>query len=444
VIAAVAPHVPCESDLAEPAPSGGSFRRAAERLVRSGRPFGYGFAAQLCSAATNFALVVVAAHVLGPGGLGTLLIGFATYVLALGFLRALISEPLMARASRYAPEQQHEHTRAAVSLCLGTAAVAACLLALLGLFLPARSGHGMLLFAPWLVPTLLQDIGRSVVFRDRGDRTAIFSDATWLLVMGATIPLAIAYDSDWLITSSWGVGGCAGALVALRQIGWRPIGARKAVAWWMREAAHLARWLGGQQLIYGIVSYATVILLAGVLGTEDYGGLRAVQTIFTPLTLLGPALALPGLPMVSGLMAHARGRALRVATKLAFAITVVTAAYVSALYVLPSTLEVFFGHRFSEFRDIIVPIGLGQVLSAPAYGLTLFLKAGQRGSALFVLGTVSAVSYLILTVALGAAYGLAGAAWAATGTGVVTVLTLAQAVRRSVHSPEQGLRERPV
>src|SRR4029434_4008768 len=102
----------------------------------------------------------------------------------------------------------------------------------------------------------------------------------------------------------------------------------------------------------------------------------------------------------------------------------ITAAYVCILYAVPSILELFFGEQVQEFRDIIVPIRLRQVLSAPAYGLTLFLKADQRGSTVFVLGTISAVTYLVLTVGLGAAYGLSGAAWAATATGAVTMATL--------------------
>jgi O-antigen/teichoic acid export membrane protein len=180
-----------------------------------------------------------------------------------------------------------------------------------------------------------------------------------------------------------------------------------------------------QQLLYGVTSYTTVLLVAAALGTRDYGGLRAVQSVFTPLTLLGPALALPGLPMISRLVAREPRRALRISAKLGIFITGLTAAYVASLYALPGALGVFFGEGFSEFRDIIVPIGLGQVLAAPAYGLTLYLKAQQRGARLLWLGTLNAVVYLVLTVALASAFGLEGAAWGAVGTGVVNVIALA-------------------
>ena len=84
------------------------------------------------------------------------------------------------------------------------------------------------------------------------------------------------------------------------------------------------------------------------------------------------------------------------------------------------------------------------MLSAPAYGLTLFLKADQRGSAVFVLGTISAVAYLVLTVGLGAAYGLSGAAWAATATGAVTMATLLYTVHMTLRDSPRWAGTEPV
>ena len=89
-----------------------------------------------------------------------------------------------------------------------------------------------------------------------------------------------------------------------------------------------------------------------------------------------------------------------------------TGAYVVALYAIPDVLVFFFGQDFAEFRSIIIPIGLGQLLAAPAFGFTLYLKAAQRGRTLLWLGTLNAVVYLVLTVAPGSAFGLSGAAGA--------------------------------
>jgi O-antigen/teichoic acid export membrane protein len=41
------------------------------------------------------------------------------------------------------------------------------------------------------------------------------------------------------------------------------------------------------------------VLLAGVLGVAELGGLRAAQSLFALMTLLGPGLAMVGLPAIT-------------------------------------------------------------------------------------------------------------------------------------------------
>jgi len=379
--------------------------------------------AQGFSAATNFALAVIGGQILGPAGLGRLLIGFAAYVMLLGFLRALVTEPMIARTTETTTRADLA-SRSALTIAFAASLAAAVLLALLGFMLPSQVGQGMLLFAPWLVPALVQDMARSIVFRDRTGPSAVLSDATWLVAMAAVVPAAIAVDSEWMVVVAWGCGAVAGAAVALRQAGWRPVPLKRAAAWWRRDARPLAGWLGTQALLYNVASYATVLLLAAVLGAAAYGGFRAVQSVFAPLSLLGPALALPGLPMVSRVIREGNRPAIRVAVQYAAMITAVTAAYVSILYFIPAALPFLFGDDFSRFESIIAPVGLWQILAAPSFGLLLFLKAAQQGRTLLWLGTVNALLYMALTVALGAAYGVSGAAWGAAASAAVGLVIL--------------------
>ena len=400
-----------------------AIRRIAARAGRA-RSFGFGLVAQSCSAATNFGLTVIAGHALGASGLGVVLIGFAAYIFLLGFVRSLLTEPLITSSAGRDAATRSTGARSAMTIAVAGTAAAAVLLAAISTVVPDRVGRGMLLFAPWLVPALAQDLGRSIVFRDRTGPRMVLSDATWLVTMAVTAPIAVAANSDWLVVGCWGLGSATGAVVALWQIRWRPTGLRRAIGWWKTDARRLAGWLGTQALLYNVVSYVTVLALAGVLGAHDYGGLRAVQSAFAPLTLLGPALALPGLPLVSRLIGPEPRRALRVSAEIAGLITAVTALYVVALYVIPDVLGFLFGPGFVEFRDIMIPIGLGQILLAPSFGLTLFLKAAQRGRTLLWLGTLNAVVYLVLTITLGAVFGITGAAWGAVGMGTVSMTAL--------------------
>jgi O-antigen/teichoic acid export membrane protein len=395
---------------------------------------GWGFAAQACSSATNFALVVIGAHVLGPGGLGGLAVGLAAYFALLGFERALITNPLVAGSAAETAANRQATAQHALTLALVSLIPLAACVAALGLIVPDPFGRGLLLFAPWLLPALIQDLGRSVVFRDRNDRATAYSDATWLAALLVVAPLAFVVRSDWLVVGVWGTGACAGAFVVLTQLRWRPSRLSHAVAWWRSQAWRLGRWLGAQQLLYSVLSFAAVAALAGILGANDYGGLRAVQSILAPLTLLAPAIALPGLPLVARTLTVSPRRGLAITVQLGFLVGLATLAYVALIYQVPGALSFFFGEDFLQFRSIIIPIGVGQLIAAPAFGLSLFLMAAQRGRALFTVNTLNAASYLIFAVVLGVAFGLEGAAWAYAVSSAIGEIALLYALNRTARS----------
>ena len=85
--------------------------------------------------------------------------------------------------------------------------------------------------------------------------------------------------------------------------------------------------------------------------------------------------------------------------------------YLTFLYVFPDLLAVVFGDSFLEFQSLVVPIGVAQLLAAPASALTILLIAQQRGSALLRVGTLNASLALGFTVSFGAVFGVVGAAW---------------------------------
>lgn len=406
-----------------------SLRVFAADALRQAGFFGYGFVAQGCSSATSFALVLVAARVLGPAGLGTIYVGFAAYLLFLVFEQALLTDPLIASSAARDSSERASTARFSLTLAVLAAVAAGAILALVGVAIPGRLGRGILVFAPWLAPALIEQIGRSVLFRDGRAKSAALADATWLLTMVASAPIAFATRSDSAVVGCWGMGAVAGAVVALWQIRWRPTPLRDALSWWKSEAWPFGRWLLLGGTFENVASYASVLALAGILGSTDYGGLRAVQSVFAPLTLIGPAIALPGFPLVSRVLAISARRALAVASQLAGVITVVTGSYVVIFFAFPSFLTLVFGDKFGEFQSIVVPIAIAQLLAAPRFGLTLFLKARQRGRTLFWLATLNAFLLLTFSVLLGSFFGLKGAAWAGAVAGVFVGVALIAALR---------------
>jgi O-antigen/teichoic acid export membrane protein len=416
---AIGSAAPAEAVVDQPAPSEGA------------RGFGWGFVSQGFSSATNLGLTLIAARILGPGGLGTVAIAFTSYLTVLGFQRALVTDPLVAQYASLSSDVRARSTRRALTVALLGAAVAAGLVGLVGVAVDGSIGRALVILAPWLPALVIQDFWRAVLFRDSRARSAATNDACWLFAMALTAPLAWWLGSDWAVVGCWGFGSLAGMLLGFAQTRARPHRAPHALRWWRTELWPLGRWLGANSLAYSVISYATVVLLVSLVGTSGMGGLRAVSTIFAPLTLVGAALALPGLPALSRALFVSPEAATRLAFRLGVASALVTTGYLAIMILgSGSIIPQIFGSSFREFTDLVWPVGAGQLIAALSVGVSLLLKAQRRGSAVFMTTAAGSVTSLVLVSVLGASYGLVGAAWALTaGAGVGLVATTALALR---------------
>jgi O-antigen/teichoic acid export membrane protein len=225
-------------------------------------------------------------------------------------------------------------------------------------------------------------------------------------------PVAFQMTSTWAVAGCWGAGATTGAVVAVWQIRYKPVSLRIALQRWRVDEWPFGRWLllGGG--VYVVASYATVVALAGILGAHDYGGLRAVQSLFAPLTLIGPAIALPGLPLLTRAVAVSQRAGLAIAVRLAGVATLATGSYLTVIYANPSLLPLVFGSEFGDFRDIMLPIGLGQLALAPGAALILLFNAQRRGRLVGAVAAFGAVLLLSFSITLALHFGLQGAAWA--------------------------------
>jgi O-antigen/teichoic acid export membrane protein len=410
-------------------------RTIAGAIVSTAASVRHGLIAQTCSSAANFTFVVIAGQVLGPSGVGTLFVGFTAYLVLLGFHRSLVTEPLLVGSSGRLPVDRAARTDCALTVTLVATVPCAATLAGVGLALPGHLGKGMLLFAPWVIPALVQDFGRSVVFRDRSGASTLLSDATRLLTMAALVPVVFTVRSDWAVVGCWGLGAVWGAVVAVMLLRSKPAHLEDAMAWWKSEASRFGRWLAMGGALYTLATYSSVLALISILGAREFGGLCAVQATFAPLTLLGPALSLPGLPLVSRVMSESPRRALSISARLGALVMLLTSVYTVVLYSFPGLLTFLFGAEFSGFHSIIGPIGLGQILLAPTVGLILFVKAQRRGRALFWTISLYTICNVSLAVVLASFFGLNGAAWAGAVAALLYVALLIRVVRQQSTTP---------
>jgi O-antigen/teichoic acid export membrane protein len=399
---------------------------------RRTRSFAWGFIDQGLSSVTNFGLTVLAGRALGPAGLAALLIGFALYLIALGFQRSLVTEPLVARSAALGDATRMLAGRAALVIVVLWAVSATVVVSTSAVLVGGRFGHGILVVAPWLPAALLQDFWRAVLFRDARARAAAANDGLWLLTMAISAPFAWWIGGAWAIAGCWGMGALAGALAGLTQIGYRPLGIGAALLWWRSDAWALGRWLGLESVAYSLATYGSVLLLAGLLGAAAYGGLRAVQSVFAPLSLLVPAVTLPGLPAIARAgpeSHHARWLAVWISAL----VTGLTILYVTVFTLSPGLLTVVFGERFASFHVIVLPIGLAQIALATVAGFPPLLKVQGRGRALFFSRLTWLMLALAVSTTLAATRGLAAVAWGIFATAVVASGVLAVVTLRPKH-----------
>jgi O-antigen/teichoic acid export membrane protein len=168
-------------------------------------------------------------------------------------------------------------------------------------------------------------------------------------------------------------------------------------------------------MVYLAVTQTVIVALAGILGAADLGGLRSAQTVFAPMTLLAPAIALAALPELSRQWVFKPSRASRYAFRLGVIATTLTLLYLLLILVGSESVLVFvFGDEFKSYGELMLPIGVGQLTAAMLIAYPNLLKAQRRTKVLFLIAAVSAPVVLGLPPLLGLTYGTVGAAWGLT------------------------------
>lgn len=399
----------------------------------------WGLADQLLSSATNFGLVILAGRLLGPARLGVVSVGFAAYVLILVLHRALVSEPMVVAAAHLDLDGWQLMTRRGVSASLVLGIPLAVSMAAFGLFVGGTIGRGLVLFAPWIVPALLQDLWRFILFRDGRGAAATINDSAWVLGMAIAIPVALSMRSSWSVVAAWGMGASAGALMGFLQTKVRLQGVRASWNWWRAEVWPFGRWLGIDRVVASAGAQGTILLIAGLLSAGDVGGFRAVQSVFAPVSLLGPAIGIPGLPAMSAALFRSTARANTLAFRLSAFLVALTAAYLLLVGMLKGTvLALLYGPPFRAYQSLIYPIAVAQLLVAGSIGFILLMKAARRGPALLVSDTVGAIALFLAVWLLTQNAGLIGAGWGqAIGAGVTTALIVGSCMlqRRELVEP---------
>ena len=382
---------------------------------RNRRTVGWGFVDQGFSSATNLGLSLAAGRLLGPAGLGTVFLGFSIYLIVLNLLRTLVYQPLVAATATLDPEERARAAKRALTTCLvvGTLSSAGVVIAA-ETVVRGFATSSLIIIAPWLIPTLVQDYWRNVLFREKRASAAAANDGLWFGVMLLTLPAIWRWPSDLTVMAWWGLGALAGALFGLVQTRIFPSWPGEAWHWFRKEAWPFGKWNAGASVVVSVGSQLGAFVIAGILGTSALGGLSAAEALFGPISLIGPAIALPGLPAMA--RALAKGEARRLAVDLALLAVLASGAYFLVM-VLGGwrLLPLLFGASFAQYRKLLWPVTTAQIIGAAGIGSLLLIKAQQRGGILMLVQVFTTIVGLGAVIVLSLAFGITGAAW----TGVV-------------------------
>jgi O-antigen/teichoic acid export membrane protein len=400
----------------------------------------WGFVDQAFSSVTNFGLSLLAGRLLGPQGLGTVFLAFSIYLLVLMLQRALVTETLLVITSALDLESRDRTAGLGLTLSILSGLTATIVVLILGLVIPGLGHVALFLISPWLVVTMVQDFWKNLLFREGRASAAAANDGVWLLVMVAVLPLAWIFKTEWAVMAVWGSGAVGGAAIGFLQTRVSPAPIRSALLWWRKEAWPFGRWNAAAGIVVNVSRSIGAFVLAAIVGTRALGGFRAVESIFAPLSLIAPAVALPGLPAVARAYAvgyrQARGLAIRLS-----GIAVAAALAFFALILLGGwrLLILLYGASFNPYRNLIPPIVVGQVFAAAGIGFPLLIKVQQRGQVLLLSRLLVEVLGLGILVVSATNYGLIGAAWGMASIGLISSASLAFWALRQPTSTSTGL-----
>jgi O-antigen/teichoic acid export membrane protein len=407
----------------------------ASRLGALVQRAGWGVADQALSSLTNFALSIFVARAVGPAGLGSFTIVYATYTTALGISRAVTSEPLLVRYS--AP--QHDAWRVGTARATGAALVVGLGLGLccmlVGWIAPGALTRPFIALGLTLPGLLLQDCWRYAFFARGRGFSAFVNDLLWALVVFCVLFMLLRSDRasvTWIALLGWGGAATVAALFGVRQS--RVIPAPQRLLDWVREEGNLIPRFLGEFVTLGGAGQFLVYAIGAIIGLAALGSLRAGYLLFGPIQVLYMGVGAIAVPELVRALENSTARLRWTSKLLSFVLAGTALAWGTVVLMLPASVGVaFLGPAWQPARLLAVAVMVGWVGSALVAGAAAGLRAlaaARQSLAARLIGSLLAVGGGLVGAvtggARGAAWGLALAGWIEA---VVWWLQYARAVR---------------
>lgn len=358
---------------------------------------------QVLSALSNLAISLAVGRAGGQQLLGSFTVLFTVYLLALGFQRSLVSEPLMAQPIGD-DEPAARTDEASALLCAGVYALATSAgTAVVGAVLGSPTVLALALVLPFL---LVQDALRYVALRTRQSRRAAAIDAIWLLAVVLAWPLLLRATTAVTPILLWGAGAAVACVWGL----WTTEGRARlgqARVWWRTEARRLGGLLAFDSVVHAVAGQGVTLALAGILGLGAFGQLRGTTLLLGPAgtaLVAFNAFVLPRLASRAGTFTNRQAVQLSAASGMLALVVVATTVALG-----PLVGRLLFGGAVEVRYAFLVPLGAGMVVGSFTTGFVLHLKALRRMGLWTVMRLANAVLSVPLVIWLASNHGLRGA-----------------------------------
>lgn len=410
----------------------------------------WGLLGHVASSAANFVVIILAARALTPGDFGAFVVAM-TWILTVAIVvRGLTSDVLASAHSADSDERLRWAVRVAATTALIASLPPAVLSVLISLMVDETLAPAMLVAAVLMPGIVLQDYLRYALIVRRKAKAMFLNDLFWGVIQVPFLLVAAALGSAaWVLLLAWGLGGVAAAVLGMVQAGtWfaRPA----AAGGWLREQRGMWPYYVLDNLLNQANNFGLILLVSLTTTLPQVGAVRAVMTVYAPLTILGRGLIGVGVPELVR-RRQDPGSIRRVALWISWVIMSVSGVYVVLALFIPDSLgSALLGATWELTEPLLLLTGVAVAAGMFTMGIVIGIRslgAGKEGLTARIVTTVLVLACVTVGSVIDGAYGVVAAlALLAPVQMVVWWRLLARASRRltaeavPVSTPRPSLR----
>ena len=391
----------------------------------------------------NFLLNVLLARWLAPAEFGAYAVVFAVYMLLVGFYQALLLEPMSVLAAGHEPLFFREYlasllrVHARLSLSFASVLLAAAAATALLWHNPALASTlaGLAVASPFILCFWL---ARCACYVTRSPRRATQAAFFYTLVLLGTIWAL----KRWLGISGLSVflsmGAAAGIVSTVLLARFKPIWRSSVLTDrdnWL-EHWNFGRWELSKVGFDWITENISYTLTAGFLSLPQVGALKAIMTLFLPLTHALAAMRRLILPHLSS-YSQRKGTAGTMTVVWQMALLYLAGGAVYGILVSLAAKPLFhllYGAKFSGYTYLVPWVSVATVFGFPALAIDMGLRAMRSPKSIFTSSCIAACASIAVTVPLTWVFGIQGAICSIVVSNSILLAILVVIFRRKRHA----------